>query len=220
MARLNMKVDTSLRLDGDQYRPRRHKKSLIVLHHTAGGTARSTWKWWNTGDKRAIGTAYIIARDGKVYEVFDPRGWAWHLGVKDQGIEQRSIGIELANAGWLKPIVSENGDVKTVVSWWGRRYPTTGPGIVKLTEWRGKEWFETYPSAQIDATIELVVALCERFGIPKSLPTEARRGKPSLNKWFDFEGVITHAMVRRDKWDLTPQFDYRRLGVALTDQRW
>ena len=85
------KIDRSLRLSDDMYYRQETKKSLIVLHHTVGGTAQSTIKYWDT-DPRHIATAYVVSRGGTVFEVFDPKYWAWHLGVKDRDIEKRSIG--------------------------------------------------------------------------------------------------------------------------------
>ncbi len=43
-----------------------------MLHHTAGGSARSTFNYWN-GNATRIATAYIVERDGTIFEVFDPR---------------------------------------------------------------------------------------------------------------------------------------------------
>ena len=52
-------IDRTLRLDSEQYYRTNHKKDLIVLHHTAGGSAASTVSWWNSNKSR-IATAYII----------------------------------------------------------------------------------------------------------------------------------------------------------------
>jgi hypothetical protein len=39
-------------------------------------------------------------------------------------------------------------------------------------------------------------------------------------KWFDFRGVIHHAMIHKDKSDLHPGFPFERLGYALRDPSW
>ena len=51
------------------------------------------------GNPNRIATAYIVERDGTIFEVFDPRHWAFHLGLKgSQGqVDRRSIGIEIAS---------------------------------------------------------------------------------------------------------------------------
>lgn len=212
-----MEFNQDMRLRAGQYINEVHNKSLIALHHTAGGSVTSTFKWWDTGDPRRIGTAYIVARDGEVFEVFPPDYWAWHLGVKDAEIEQRSIGIELANAGWLKP--DGNGNLAT---WWGQKFEFTDHEHVHQfpNEWREHRWYEVYPQEQIDATVELVTHLCDRWDIPKVLPRKAKDDDADLRQWFDFEGVLHHAMLRKDKSDLTPQFSFRQLGIALGDPVW
>ena len=86
-------------------------KSGIALHHTVSDDARSAVRWWRAdktanGTPRHVGTAYVIDTDGTVFELFDPAGWAFHLGLRWPGgqrvvFEQRFIGIELASAGGL-----------------------------------------------------------------------------------------------------------------------
>ena len=46
--------------------------------------------------------------DGTVFEVFDPRFWAFHLELAGTGgrVDRRSIEIEIASEGWL----GEEGD--------------------------------------------------------------------------------------------------------------
>lgn len=57
-----------------------------------------------------IGTAYVIERNGIVFEAFEPQYWAWQFGLKSAGwnyedrvsFEKRFIGIEIASEGALK----------------------------------------------------------------------------------------------------------------------
>ncbi|HEY8097194.1 MAG TPA: N-acetylmuramoyl-L-alanine amidase, partial [Methylobacter sp.] len=69
------------RLPAGQFYTERPKKDLIVLHFTAGTSAKSAFDTW-LADPQHIATAYIIDTDGVIYEVFDPTQWAFHLGVK------------------------------------------------------------------------------------------------------------------------------------------
>jgi N-acetyl-anhydromuramyl-L-alanine amidase AmpD len=91
--------DTSLRLTDDQYYKEETAKNLIVLHHTVGGSAKSTFDYWQ-GNPEHIAVSYIVERDGTIYEVFDPKYWAHHVGSKDPrniAVNKRSIGIEEYN---------------------------------------------------------------------------------------------------------------------------
>ncbi len=99
-----MNINRTLRLSPDQYYRDVVPKTQLYLHHTVGGSAVSTFKYWQSTAER-VATAYIIERDGTVYEVFDPHYWAHHLGLKiPQNVQcnKQSIGIELASEGALR----------------------------------------------------------------------------------------------------------------------
>ena len=64
-----LKIDKSLRFPESEFFPPATGKSGIAIHHTVGGSARSSFEWWKqdttkTGGRRRGGTAYIIDRDG------------------------------------------------------------------------------------------------------------------------------------------------------------
>lgn len=67
-----MDIQKVLRLDATQYYQDMVPKRQIYLHHTVGGSAKSTVDYWNKTPER-IGTAYIVERDGTIFEVFPPR---------------------------------------------------------------------------------------------------------------------------------------------------
>jgi N-acetyl-anhydromuramyl-L-alanine amidase AmpD len=96
---------TTLRLPPHKYLRDVTRKVQLYLHHTVGGSAESTVAYW-TSHRDRIGTSYIVARDGTVYEVFDPHYWAFHLGLTDATVNHQanawSIGIELASEGALR----------------------------------------------------------------------------------------------------------------------
>lgn len=97
-----VKINQTIRLEKKDYIESETQKDLIVLHHTIGARALSTINYWKT-DPRRIATAYIIERDGEVFEVFDPKFWAFHLGLEGSGgaVDKRSVGIEIASEGGL-----------------------------------------------------------------------------------------------------------------------
>ena len=222
-----MVIDRSYRLKEDEFLKEKFPKDLIVLHHTVGGSATSTMKWWNM-DPRDVATAYVVARDGKVHEVFDPKYWAWHLGIKSSRTEKRSIGIEIASEGALTPR-SENGKL-ALYAFAGqaaeKRLGTAADllrthKVVHLSEtFRGWEWFDVYDEPQIDSCIELCNYLCDLFDIPHRFPLEAQLDIPDLRKWFDFKGILHHAMIRKDKSDLHPLFPYAKFGRGIGDLAW
>lgn len=206
-------VDRSLRLPLDQIVAERHPKDLVVLHHTVGASARSTFLYWRDSPAR-IATAYIVERDGTIHEVFDPALWAYHLGVvgNENRIDRRSIGIEIASEGAL--VRSGNrfyafGDATA-----GTRY--TGPVFTVEPPWRGVERFAAYTAAQVGSAIALVDHLCDVFAIPRRTPADATTFDPAH---VGFLGVIGHHHVRRDKTDLHPGFPWDDLVTRARLER-
>jgi N-acetyl-anhydromuramyl-L-alanine amidase AmpD len=200
---MSLNISKSLTLPDDQFFHNGSKKTGIVLHHTVGGTASSTLNWWKT-DNQMVGTAYLIGRDGKVYEVFDPKGWAWQFGLKwlkEEKIkfEKRFIGIEIASEGGL---TESGGNLYCFDHISDRTKKNKSEAFDYGKDYRGYRYFDKYETAQIDSVIELVNHLCQTFNITKNLPKNYLEyyGK----KLIDFEGIIGHTMVRSDKSDPVP----------------
>ena len=101
----SLQINRKLHLRNDQYYPAVNKKDSIFLHHTSGSSARGAFDWWNQTPDH-VGTAYIIERDGTIYEVFEPNQWGFHLGLKgdDDYMEKHSIGIEIVSLGQLEKV--------------------------------------------------------------------------------------------------------------------
>ncbi len=211
-----MNLDRTLRLGVDQYNAEPSEKHLIVLHHTVGGSAVSTFEWWLT-DPKPIGTAYIVARDGTIHEIFPPNCWAYHLGYGSRVDERRSIGIELASEGAL---MERRGKLYCFdrVS---ERTRYEGESFDLGYAWRGYQHFAVYPEAQLAATIDLVEDLLRRFHVPPAVFKSVQTGAPSVfnvnhRLW---NGILGHAHVRDDKTDVHPGFDWDRLVSELGVQR-
>lgn len=149
---------TTMRLPHGQYIDNPMPKNLIVLHFTAGTTARSAFSSW-LADPYRIATAYIVDVDGSIYELFDPQCWAYALGIKGQPgapNEKRAIQIEIANVGPLKR--RDN-----TLCWWP-------PGNAFKTRWchmdenhkyvesshRGMHYYASFPDIQFLSICNLV----------------------------------------------------------------
>lgn len=218
-----MQIDLTLRLPQREYFEAQHPKSLIVLHHTVGASARSTFEYWLSSRQR-IGTAYIIERDGTVFEVFPPECWAHHIGsiatrsghripARPHSIDRRSIGIELASEGPLmeRECVEGSGNPSAFYAFGGKQ---KFDGLVWRTAepWRGCEFFASYTEPQFVAAVWLVRDLCERFGIPPVTPRDPLSCNPAFATW---KGVLGHAHLRPDKTDPQPQlWDTEFLAAA------
>jgi len=193
-----------LRLPDSCYFKSRQEKDLIVLHFTAGGSARSSFDWWRKSSNR-VSTPYLIDMDGSVYEVYDPENWSYQLGIQNADAnhsnDKRSIGIEICNYGPLKL----KGD--TLYSWpkdFNNKYCELSQGekYVK-TSFRGFNYYAAFTEFQKASTSYLVDELCSKFGIKSVIAPEPKRNEcdvPFFSKW---KGICTHANFRPDKFDMS-----------------
>jgi len=133
------------------------KPLFLVMHYTAGISLDSAVSWFLNPEAKAS-AHFVVDRDGGIVQMVELDKRAWHAGQSVwgslQGLNQFSIGIELVNAGklakradgawvnWSNAVI-QNDDVleaihkneKTVAGW------------------------QMYPGAQIEAAIQLGVAL-------------------------------------------------------------
>ena len=199
-----VKVDRKNRLDKKDYISTETKKSLIVLHHTVGGSAKSTIDYWRS-DSGRIATAYVVKRDGRICEVFDPKYWAFHLGLKgtNGAVDKRSIGIEIASEGAL---IQRKGELYCFdkVS---ERTRFTQDYYEYPEPWRGYRFFDAYADAQATAVADLINLLCDKFKIPRKTPANHFDADDTYRA---FEGIIGHHHVRPDKSDIHPGFQWQR----------
>ena len=200
--------DASLGLPPDEFFPVHHAKTGICLHHTVGGTAASSIHHWKT-DGAHVGTAYMVGRDGTVFEIFDPEAWAFQFGLRGWpdaerfAFERRFIGIEIASEGGL---IESDGKLYCFGTVSNRTWFSRERAFDFGTPYRGFRYFAKYTPEQVSATIDLVNHLCGRFGIPRRVPSDFLRfyGRDLS----DFEGVIGHVHVRPDKTDPLPDVNF------------
>jgi hypothetical protein len=205
-----VQTDRSLRLPESEYFAERRPKSGIALHHTvcsSAGTTLDIWRRDTAGDgtPRRVATAFVIDRDGTIYEAFDPACWAWQFGLRGWStpdrvaFEQRFIGIEIASEGGL---TEHDGRLYA----YGRIAPVFEKPPAEALDcgapWRGYRWFDRYEPEQFTALGRLVDDLCARFAIPRVYPAPPDRCYGAA--LARFAGVIGHAMVRADKSDPAP----------------
>lgn len=226
-------INLSLPLTLDQYYEAPRVKSLICLHHTVGGSATSTYGYWQ-GTPERVGTAYQIERDGTIYEHFPATAYAYQFGLRasvltkglvsqddNLAIERRAIGIELSSEGAL---IERDGKLYAFPWREDRHQKLLGPVDTLVNEgrvvyygngWRGWKWFDAYDQPQIEAALALIEYLCARHNIPRQAPPMAEAfGPADVERWIDYQGIIHHAMLRPDKSDLHPAFPWTLLGAT------
>lgn len=198
----------------------KYKKSIAVMHHTAGyhNPNYTIDGWMAKTDK--IGTAYLIGGlgnnknekdwkdfDGKLVKYFiDDKMYGYHLGIteKSHWITKASIGIELCNIGGL--VKNKQG---LYINYVNKEVPSDqATGCV----FRGYKYYESYTEAQIKTLIALLYEIANKHNIDIRtglLPEIKKKGI----KAFDFNqraldgesGLWTHSNYRKDKIDCSPQ---------------
>ena len=193
------------RLSDDQYFQDIHPKKQIYLHHTAGGpNAVSVANYFQQKEGK-VATAFVIGADGTIVQLFSSKHWAYHLGLKpevfaEKGVDYKSldkisIGIEICNYG---PLAKKNGYFYNYV---GGKVDRSQITELK-SKYKGHIWWQKYTDEQIESTRQLLVYLCDTYGISKEytdgifdIDKRALKGE---------NGIFTHNSVRHDKSDIYP----------------
>ena len=216
MVNIGMNVNTKHRLPEGKFFAEQDPKNMIMLHFTAGSTTEGAFNEWMT-QKIQIGVPYILDLDGTVYEIFDPKCWAYHLGVtgpkaQNHKHDKRSVPIEVVNFGPLKL-------VNDVLYAWPGNYTTrfchaSDTDRYVKAPYRGFSYFPSFPQAQKDALVELVHSISEVFKIPVMLPPADKRTAFDLDFFDNWAGVASHQNFRPDKFDIGPAFDWGLLNKS------
>jgi len=185
-------------LPDNQYYNEEARKTQICLHHTASAEADPAYNWWKITAEH-IAAAYLIDKDGTIFECFNPVCWAWHIGRgSTKRHNMQSIAIELVNEGWL----TKKGDN---YYWYNGQFKYYGKDIIKK-EYREQIYWPAYPELQLQAAAELTASLCRKFAIPGTVYTDYSYNAELLNS---FTGIYSHCNVRKDKTDISPAFNLK-----------
>lgn len=173
---------------------------IVVIHFTAGGSARSSAEWFRHPQNSSSSAHVVIERDGAVIQCVRFDTVAWHAGRSNWrgliGLNSHSIGLELANWGYLRPAgggwVTSSG--KSVAEPFICAHRNGNPdGSNCPIGW------EPYPDEQIEATRRLVEVLIATYGI---------------NEIVGHDDI---SPVRKS--DPGPAFDMARFRTRLLDSR-
>ena len=184
-----------------------YDKKQVCIHHTVSGPGiRGDIATWLSTTKR-IATCIIIDRDGTVNQLFSSKYWGAHLGAGKSSLDKHSIGVELDNWGGLilgdgtvKQIgKNKDGSKKYIETVIGKYYATYGNVIdVPVTEYslgfRGYNFYESYPEAQLRSLGSLLLLWNKRYSIP--LTYNEDMWNVSQRALSGIPGVWTHVSYR------------------------
>lgn len=135
---------------------------MLVMHYTAGSSLDGAVS--HLLNPRVKASAHlVIGRDARIVQLVEFTKKAWHAGnskyLDRKGLNQYSIGIEMDNAGPLKPAGSK------FISDFGKYYLPEEAIEAKHRNETSPRFWHTYTQEQIDATREVCEVLIEHFAI-------------------------------------------------------
>ena len=203
-------------LTNGQYLTQEFEKFSQFIHHTLSTNAMSAWRWWNS-TKTRVGTPYIIDRDGVIIECFDPKMYAFHLGIKgdDNWHEKHSVNIELVSAGPLRLV---DGSFRFYPLWPNKMRYTIIPEEEVYSfkkPWKGFKHWHSYTEDQLESLKWLIGRNALDFpslGIDNDIESIFTYN-PKVVK-DHLPGIWAHCTVREDKSD---PFPYPPLIKALKE---
>jgi len=134
----------------------------LVLHYTAGRSARQSINWLTSPHARAS-AHLVIGRDGQITQLVPFNREAWHAGRSEwnglEGMNHHSIGIELDNAGKLE-LTSAGWR-----AWFGEIYPDEE--VLEAVHKHGTEpaGWHVFPEEQLAAAIRAAIAIVEKYDL-------------------------------------------------------
>lgn len=142
----------------------------IIIHYTAGSSAESSVRSLSNPNQK-VSAHLVVGRKGEVYQLVPFNTVAWHAGSSKwkerEGYNKYSIGIEIDNAGILKP----NGSGK-YLSWFNKVYSPDEVLKAKHRNGGAEQYWHQYTEEQINAVFDICECLCENYPIKEILGHE------------------------------------------------
>lgn len=193
-------------------------KQRIVLHYTAGYLKGDIATLTTPGHH--VSTPFVLARDGRIYNLWPSKYWSYHLGRGARGgnkaMSRSGVGIEISNVGWL---ARKGEELHTCYSKPSKPdvYCTVADTALytQIPSYRGQRYFATYTDEQYRSIIQLLRFLTARYSIPREfLAPERRYGV--VSDIAAFRGITSHVNYRADgKWDIGPAFQWDRVIAGV-----
>jgi N-acetylmuramoyl-L-alanine amidase len=191
--------------------PEKTLKDMVVLHFTCGHLKGDIATLVEQDSH--MSTHFILGRNGVAYQLFNTNFWSYHLGKSCVGgntpNSKRSIAIEISNIGPL----SEKGT--TLCDIYGHAYCEMSEQqyYTKLsTSWRGYQYFATFTESQYVSLKNLLVYICNKWSIPRTLLPEPARYNIFTDNACTYRGICSHANYRADgKVDIGPAFNWDKI---------
>jgi len=195
-------------------------KDKIVLHFTSGRLAGDLQTL--TQEDYHVSTAFILGRDGTIYQLYSARQYSNHIGGSqspDRAIggnkvnEGNTIGIEISNWGPL----DFDPEQHILTTYTGHNFCSMNEtdAYIKLTNtYRERRYFARPTEEQYDSLILLLRYLTDELDIERNFLPEGKREAlfTSDEEANAFKGICCHTNFRIGKWDWYEEyFDWDRI---------
>jgi len=185
----------------------------IVMHYTAGWSTKGDVDTLSTSDRQASAHV-VLGRDGELVQIVPFNRKAWHAGPSRHNgqadVNNRSIGIEISNAGWIKQLT--NGFFQDQ---YGQTIAPDGQfvGQRRTTKSPPHEWHEEYHDRLAHGTYRW-----EPFYDLQLINLDEL--VPLLIKTYDIKYIVSHEEIDTRGWktDPGPMFPMRRYTKLLDDR--
>ena len=193
----------------------KYKNEYIILHHTAGhDDPKAVVDCWAKDSLGRVATEFVIGGkrctdgrslyDGQIVRTYPEGNQGYHIGASGSSyMNIHSVGIEVCNIGWVKGGKAYQGSI------------VQPDQIVTLKEpFRGYLSWQKYTDKQLQALHDLLLYIAKRDNIDLHTGIYKWIKLEGAAKAFDFhqdaysgrvKGLITHANIRKDKFDMSPQ---------------
>ncbi len=212
------------------------KVDQFVYHFDVAGTSRQCFRVLH--DARCLSVHFMLDIDGTIYQTLDLKERAWHATTSNT----RSIGIEIANMGAytsptnraLSTWYAKDADGRTRITIPER----LGDGGVYTKDFIGhparsepvfgviqgtKLYQYDLTTQQYDALIRLTATLCKVFpklkcDYPRDEKGRLIPGVLSEEMLENYQGLIGHYHIQKNKIDPGPAFDWDRIIQGARDK--
>ena len=212
-------------LEGEYLEAKNQVNKYMFLHHTAGGNnPYSVVDYWSKDKSGHVATEFVLGGtsvrgdkkyDGTIVQCFPNRNcWAYHLGITSKSdICRTSVGVEICGYGYVR-------NDKTTYT--GQKVDDSQ--IITLEKpFRGYKMWQRYSDKQLEQLRKLILYVGNRDnidmheGLYKLIKEKGADAFEYNQDAFDgkIRGLLTHANVRKDKFDCFPQPELMDMILSL-----
>lgn len=193
-------------------------KAGLVLHFTAGFLAGGISTLTREGVH--VSVSYVVARNGRIYELFPPEYWSFHLGKGTVGgntnRSSRTIGIEISNIG---PLFLKGNTLRYKTN--QGFFPYCDLNEIEFFKkgdkpYRKVDYFATFTTEQYASVNALIDNLVAKFSVPRAFIAGDARFETfgSSDDARAYTGIASHVNYRKSgKWDIGPVFEWPLVGA-------